>query len=214
MWQGKLTVSAKWSKYFDISADMRNRALIGLLLTGCSFLLSGCLTGVWTGASLIYDRHIVYKKISDFQLGANARRILYKDKTFKCTQCAIDVAVFNGDILLAGHVPNAALRQEAQARISSLSGYRRLFNQISISQTENSALQDGWITAKINGQILADAKINPNEFKVVTSDNIVYLMGDVIPAQALRVIAIARRCEGVKRVVKLFKYYHLSDKAS
>ena len=48
-------------------------------------------------------------------------------------------------------------------------------------------------------------------FKVVTSERIVYLMGDVIPAEAARVIYFARTCEGVKRVVKLFKYYNLSD---
>lgn len=177
-------------------------------------MLSSCLSSIWTGATLIYDRHEIYKKISDFQLGANARRALYKNETFKCAECAIDLAVFNGDILLAGHVPSAALRQEAQTRVVSVSGYRRLFNQLSISPTENSALQDGWISAKINSQILADAKINPNEFKVMTADRIVYLMGDVIPAQAHRVIKIARKTAGVKRVVKLFQYYHLSNKAT
>ena len=37
-------------------------------------------------------------------------------------------------------------------------------------------------------------------------------MGDVIPKEAAIVIQIARRCPGVKRVVKLLKYYNLSDK--
>jgi hypothetical protein len=37
-------------------------------------------------------------------------------------------------------------------------------------------------------------------------------MGDVIPKEANIVIQIARECAGVKRVVKLFKYYNLDDK--
>ncbi len=73
-------------------------------------------------------------------------------------------------------------------------------------------MEDNWITTKIRSKILADSTIDPNDFKVVTADQIVYLMGDVIPEQAAKVIHIARTCTGVKRVVKLFKYYNLSDK--
>ncbi|WP_025386715.1 BON domain-containing protein [Legionella oakridgensis] len=184
-----------------------------LFLFLITILLPGCLSSIWTGATLIYDRHNVYKQASDFQLTANASRALYGngDKVFKCPDCSIDLAVFNGDILLTGHVPTMALRNEAQKRMMALSGYRRLFNQLSIRQRHDSLLQDSWITAKIRSQILADASINPKEFKIITTDQVVYLMGDVIPSQASRVILIARKTAGVKRVVKLFKYYNLSD---
>jgi len=176
--------------------------------------LSGCLTGLWTGASLIYDRHDVYKKAGDFQLGATAGRVLYRDKRFKGKDTVIDLATFNGDILMAGHVPTTALRDEAQTRVMRIPGYRRVFNQLSVSAAPNNAIQDSWITAKIRSGILAHAEIDPDQFKIVTSDRIVYLMGDVIPAQARQVIYIARKCAGVKRVVKLLKYYNLSDKAA
>ena len=187
----------------------RRIAFVGLLVL--SALLTGCITNVWTGASWAYDRHNLYKQLSDFQLSAKASRALYKDKIFKRDDCAIDVAIINGDILLAGHVPTDVLRQEALKRITEITGYRRLFNQLSISPMVGSSLQDAWITAKIRSQIFADSTINPKTFKVVTSEQIVYLMGDVIPTEANRVILIARSCRGVKRVVKLFKYYNLSD---
>jgi len=193
---------------------MRKQAYILLLLVLSSLVLPGCLTGLWTGASIVYDRHDVYKKVSDFQLSANAGRALYKDKdnTLKCWSCVIDLAIFNGDILLAGHVPTEQLREEALSRIKSLTGYRRIFNQLSISKARNDSIQDSWITTKIRSGILANSDIDPDQFKIVTSDKIVYLMGDVIPAQAKEVIFIARKCVGVRRVVKLFKYYNLSDK--
>lgn len=183
-------------------------ALVLFVSTAC---LTGCITNVWTGVSLVYDRHNIYKKLSDYQLAANASRALYKDKMFKRADCSIDLAIINGDILLAGHVPTDILRQEAFQRITDLCGYRRIFNQLAIGQIANDSLQDDWITAKIRSQIFTDAAIDPHQFKVVTSERIVYLMGDVIPTEANRVIHIARSCSGVKRVVKLFKYYNLSD---
>ncbi|KTC84714.1 MULTISPECIES: BON domain-containing protein [Legionella] len=176
-------------------------------------LLGGCYSELWTGATMVYDRHNVYKKIDDYQLGAEAGHALYDDQLFKQQGCSIDLAVFNGDILLAGHLPTVKLRQEAIRRISALKGYRRVINQLDISKQPSSTIEDSWITTKIRSQIFADADIDPRVFKIITSDHIVYLMGDVKPRQALRVIDIARNTEGVERVVKLFKYYHLSQHA-
>lgn len=176
-----------------------------------SMLLSGCLSEVWTGANLVYDRHNIYKKISDFQLGANVSHALYHDNVFKEDGCNIEAAIFNRDILLVGQVPTAALRQQAHERVAGVAGKRRLFDQIAISIAPEDSAQDSWITAKLRSQIFADSDIDPHKFKVITFGKIVYLMGDVEPEQAERVILLARRCAGVKRVVKLFKYYNLSD---
>jgi osmotically-inducible protein OsmY len=191
---------------------MYKKGLKFLWLTLSCILLSGCITDVWTGVSLVYDRHNVYKKISDFELAANVNHAIYKDKAFKRSDCYIDMAISNGDILLAGHVPTIELRQEAFQRIAALNGHRRIFNQLAIATLPDNSIQDDWITAKIRSQIFADSDINPHDFKVITSDQIVYLMGDVIPKEAAIVINIAQECDGVKRVVKLFKYYNLSDK--
>ena len=188
---------------------VRNYIFRAMILS--SALLSGCISEIWTGASTVYNRHSLYKNLSDFQLGANTNRAVYKDKTFKRKDCVIDIAVLNGDILLAGHVPTAALKAEAIDRVRSLHEYRRLFNQISVGPYNDNRLRDDWITTKLRSKILANSNLDPNSFKVVTSDFIVYLMGDVHPDQARRVIYMARTCSGVKRVVTLFKYYHLSD---
>jgi osmotically-inducible protein OsmY len=178
-----------------------------------SFFLSGCLSNIWTGVTLIYDRHSVYRKINNFQLAASVNRVLYKDTLFKTSDGSIDAVVFNGDVLLVGQVPTAALREEANRRVASVHGIRRLFNQIVISRMSNNSLLDSWITAKIRSEIFADSEIEPRQFKVITSRQIVYLMGDVIPEQAAKVILIARKCSRVRRVVKLFQYYNLSDNA-
>ncbi|MBA2652930.1 MAG: BON domain-containing protein [Tatlockia sp.] len=198
---------------------MKKQGLFHSIKLVCSLILSsslltGCLANIWTGANLVYDRHNIYKKISDFQLSANASQALYQDDRLRCEDCSIDLAIFNGDILLAGHVPTNELRQEAKERVAALTGYRRLFNQIDISSLPKNNVEDSWITAKIRASIVANSEIDPHVFKVITSDRIVYLMGDVRPKQAAKVIDIARNSAKVLRVVKLLKYYHLSNQAS
>ena len=169
--------------------------------------LSGCLSNLWTGANLVYDRHDVYKKLNDYHLLVEINNSLYADKLFKCDSCVLDVAVFNGDILVAGHLPSMELRNEARRRLFKIQGYRHLFIEISISQASSNSLQDTWITTKIRSQIFADDSIDPNAFKIITSDSIVYLMGDVKADQADKVIAMARYTSGVGRVVKLLNYF-------
>ena len=184
-----------------------------LLLAVCSACLVGCWSNIFTGANLVYDRHAIYKKVHDFQLSASVSRSLYKDTVFKCLDCSLELAVFNGDVLLVGHLPTKSLRQEMQQRIAAVPDYRRLFNQVSVGHLPNYIVEDSVITAKIRSCILADSSIDPHAFKVVTSEQIVYLMGDVIPVEARKVIRFARDTHGVKRVVTLFKYFNLSDHA-
>lgn len=183
-----------------------------VLIAFTSLILSGCISSIWTGANFIYDRHSVYNSFSDIDIYQMAHHALYKDNYFKCAECHLDLAVFNGDLLLAGHVETAEMREEAYRRVMTHPDYRRLFKKISIEPIRTHIARDAWITGKIRSKIVADAEINPHSFKVVTSDQVVYLMGDVMPDQAEWVISIARETNGVKRVVTLFKYYHLSDK--
>ena len=139
--------------------DFKKKLPFMLLMLSTGFL-TGCISYVFSGAGLFYDRHTLYKKLSDFQLNAKISRELYKDEVFKCPYCSIDLAVFKGDVLLSGHVPTEALRQEANIRVTSIHGYRRFFDQLALRQSKGMSLQDDWITTAIRSQILADSSIN------------------------------------------------------
>ena len=181
-----------------------------IVLIFFSLVISGCVSPVLTGAGLIYDRHQVYIKMDDVSLGARAHRALFRDKTFKCRACDLGVAVFHRDLLLVGNVPSHALQKEAYQRMQSLPNYRRLFLQLGVNTPPDDPVDDTWITTKIRGQILVDSSIDPHQFKIVTYNRIVYIMGEAIASQAREVISLARECSGVRRVVKLLTYYHLS----
>ena len=186
-----------------------------LIVTLSCILLSSCIGSIWTGAGLIYDRHSALHKFNDIELHTLTNRALYEDDLFQCPTCHIELAVFNGDVLLAGHVESVEMRDEAYKRVEKAAlHYRRLFKFISTKPYRTHLARDSWITAKIRSQIIADSEINPRTFKIVTADQVVYLMGDVMADQANWVIDIAKNTSGVLRVVKLLKYYHLTDQAS
>ncbi|KTC73309.1 outer membrane lipoprotein [Legionella bozemanae] len=160
---------------------------------------------------MVYNRHNVYKKLDDYSLYIKVNNAIMVDNAFKNTESVIDIAIFNGDVLVAGHVPTAEMQMELSQRLAKVRGYRRLFNQVKVSALESNTVQDSWITTKIRSQIFADDSIDPNAFKIVTSDRVVYLMGDVRKEQAEKVINMARRTNDVVRVVKILKYYTYQD---
>lgn len=171
------------------------------------FSLSGCIGTLWTGATLIYDRHDVYKKLNDFNILTNINNVLAVNRTFNNSNCVLDIAVFNGDILIAGHVPSNDYLDELKQRLTQVKHYRRLFNYVRVMRVSSNSVEDSWITTKIRSQIFADDSIDPDSFKIITSDRVVYLMGDVKPDQAAKVIKIARFTSGVVKVVKMMRYF-------
>ncbi|MBN9228702.1 MULTISPECIES: BON domain-containing protein [Legionella] len=186
---------------------MLKHGCFAVLLTLVLLCLSGCISSLWTGATMVYDRHDVYKKLDDYNLYLKVNNAITIDNKFKNNNCVIDIAVFNGDVLLAGHVPTPEMRVELKRRLALVKGYRRMFNQVGVSTSGSNSVQDGWITAKIRSQIFADGSIDPNAFKVVTSDRVVYLMGDVHQEQAEKVVNMARQTSDVTQVVKILKYF-------
>ena len=183
--------------------------IVGLSILCLS--LSACLSDLWTGANIIYDRHSWYKKLDDLQLLSKVKQALHREKRLRCQTCSIEIAVFKGDVLLVGYVPTQSLRHLADKQMQTVSGKRHYYNELSLTSEVDSSdsVLDSWITAKIRSEILADSSIDPKQFKVVTSDRVVYLMGDVMPEQADKVVMYAREWSEVKRVVKLFQYYKL-----
>ncbi|MGL5741918.1 MAG: BON domain-containing protein [Legionella sp.] len=183
-----------------------------LLITLTLSCLSGCVGGLWTGATMVYDRHDVYKKLDDYSLYLKVNNAITVDNTFKSPQCVIDIAVFHGDILIVGHVPTREMQAELRRRLSQVKGYRRLFDEVGVNRVASNSVQDRWITTKIRSQVFADSSIDPNSFKVVTSEQIVYLMGDVHSEQAVKVIHIARQTTDVVRVVNMLQFFTYQNK--
>ena len=173
--------------------------------------LAGCLGTMWSSANLIYDRNAFYKQMHDYEINTAVHQALLNNHLLNQPNCLIDTAVFNGDILLAGHVSTAVMKDRVMQLMSRIPQHRTIYNQITVQSIDNNEFLDSWITGEIRSQIFTDATISPKAFKIVTADQIVYLMGDVQKSEAQRVITIARNTGGVQKVISLLKLYQLQQ---
>jgi osmotically-inducible protein OsmY len=163
---------------------------------------------VVTGAQLVYDRHDIAKDLNNHNVQAEASRRLFKGP-YKFNQSNISASSFNHDLILLGQVPSKEVKDQVEMLVKGTPGVRRVFNELEIRPKISLAkrLHDTWVTTKIRTLILADSKIDPKVFKIITEDGVVYVLGDVRKDQAKRVVELVRNTAGVRRVVRVLRYY-------
>ena len=188
--------------------DLRKKILLAILF---STQLSSCVNATITGAQAFYDRRNIQKNLNDQYIAYRADRSIYIDnKQFKNTH--VNVASFNGVVLLAGQVQEPSQRDEIEQLVRKVSGIKELHNVVTVASPTSALTQisDTWITTKVKTKLIAMNDIDPSQIKVVTEDGTVYLMGIVPPDQADIAVDIARTTDGVQRVVKIFDYVRIS----
>jgi osmotically-inducible protein OsmY len=65
--------------------------------------------------------------------------------------------------------------------------------------------QDVAITSAVKTKMFASRTLKSNNFKIVTEDGVVFILGAATPKQANLAVSIARESAGVKKVVKLIE---------
>lgn len=177
-----------------------------------SLLLTACISNVFTGANIIYDRHHIYKKSTDIAIAAQVGHAIRVDPSLDCpSNTCFDISVFHGDVLLLGTVPSQTEKNKAEQLAKQNEQYRNVYNYIDVNPNPMNRNEwlDNWITTKIRSKIIANADIDPDPFKVVSHNQVVYLLGDVMDDQAQLIIDIARNVEHVNKVINLLQTYTL-----
>jgi osmotically-inducible protein OsmY len=176
-----------------------------------SSLISGCMGMAVSGAQAVYNRNALQNTFNDHYIDMQVNQaIFWGCKDFKESNIAFNT--FNTEVLLTGQAPSKRLKEKLTQIASKINGVSEVHNFTEIS-TPSSALvrvSDGWITAKIKTQLIADNAINPDKIKIVTENGSVYLMGIVLPETAEEAIDIARATSGVQNVVSLFSFIKIS----
>jgi osmotically-inducible protein OsmY len=62
------------------------------------------------------------------------------------------------------------------------------------------------VTTKVKARFVDGQRFNPIHVKVVTENQVVYLLGLVKKQEAKDAVELARTTEGVKKVVTVFEY--------
>jgi len=150
-----------------------------------------------TLGSMVEDQAIETKA------GVNLRKV-----DPELAESRITVVSYNGIVLLVGQVPSARVKTLAERTVAELREVRRVHNALEVSGKPTLVVRssDTWITTKVKSRLLADSEVMGGRIKVVTDSGTVYLMGLILRADSERAANIARRTNGVQRVVKVFEY--------
>lgn len=120
----------------------------------------------------------------------------------------IVVVSFNGNVLLAGQVPNDSLRTQAENIVRSVQHVRNVYNALEISGNSSALARtnDAWLTTKVKSRLYVDSGTPAARTKVVTEDGVVYLMGLLTHQEADHVVKEVQKVGGVQKIVKIIEY--------
>lgn len=199
------------SRYGEHGCFLRCAA-IQICLT---LLLTGCMNVATTGAQAFYNRHSLQKSIDDQYATMQIYRHL-NDKTHEFENTNISIATYNGDVLLAGEVPNAWQKARAGNIARNVPNVKEVYNMLAVKSPSSviTRMSDAWITAKIKSKLIASEDLDATQIKVVTENGVVYLMGVLPPDEAKAAAELASDTSGVKQVVKIFSYVHITKTLS
>lgn len=123
----------------------------------------------------------------------------------------IGVIIHEARVLLTGDVQDPKIRKEASKIVWGHEGVKEVINEIQIADKDGigDAIKDTAITTQVKGRLLLAKGVKYSNHKLVTVNNIVYLVGIAQNQEELnQVTDIASRVAGVKKVVS---YVRLRD---
>lgn len=184
-----------------------------LLAVISCWALQGCLPaaigGAAAGAGVIHDRRSTGMVVDNNTLRLKLKSLIANNKSIY-DNSHFDVTVYNDTVLVTGEVASERIKSQITTIIRGNvpPEIKRIFNYALVGPRSSlmNRLYDTKITAKVKS-VLTDVRVNgfdPTRVKVVTSHGVVFLLGIVTQQEAQGVTNVARRVEGVRRVVTLF----------
>jgi len=129
----------------------------------------------------------------------------------------LKVVSMEAKVLLAGEVSSQDLKTLAEEQVLKIRQVRGVFNELAVSAKPAflARTNDTVITGKVKTKLLNDPEVDGLRIKVVTVNQVVYLMGSLGEQEAELAGKIAAETSGVLKVVKLFEYVQpLTESAS
>ena len=181
------------------------------ILDGCAALfLGGALVG---GALVVTDRRTSGTMVDDEAIelkGASRLREALGDRG------GVSVTSYNRVVLLTGEVTDAADKATAEQVVGRVDNVKSVVNELSIGFARSvvSRSKDAFTTSKVKASFIDAKDLFANSIKVVTANQVVYLMGRVTEREAARAADVARGVEGVQKVIRVFEIISETDLAN
>ena len=189
---------------------MTIRSLLVIALVALTPQLHGCAgvvaAGAGTAVAVTQDRRTTGAYIEDQNIETKTSKAL-EQHFGENDKIHINVTSYNRYVLLTGQVPDEETKRQAGVTALGIENVRNVQNELVVGPVTSGSqgATDAYITSKVKAQFLTENKFKPNHVKVVTDDNVVYLMGLVTTKEADDATEIARCTSGVTKVVRVFE---------
>lgn len=181
-----------------------------LVLSHLVVQLQGCAAAVVpvaaTGVAVVNDRRTTGTIIDDQSIEIKVMHALAHTPEI-WRQCHITAVSYNNVVVLVGQAPTEALKQEAEQIVSEIPKIQRIHNELTIEAPNSLAQrsQDAWITTQIKAKMLGSKVVKSSRIKVITENNVVFLMGLVTVDEENAATDIARQITGVEKIIQIFE---------
>ena len=178
-------------------------ATLPLGLSGCvGVAVVGGMAAAGGAGYLAGQERGVNGLADDLQIKTDVEAALMKaDPRF---QQSVTTTVYEGRVLLTGHVPTPQMKFAAARIAGQTRGVRAVYDEVVIAPPETvwDNAKDAWITAEIRSKLMLDPTVRSVNYVIDTENGSVYVMGSARDQAELdRVTQIARYVPGVLRVV-------------
>jgi len=120
-----------------------------------------------------------------------------------------NIAVFNQAVVVVGEVPNEGVKNSITDVLSKIKNVKTVHNKIVVGEAckIKQRAKDTITTSNVKTRLFLEInnEVHPLHVKIMTENDIVYILGIVNNKEADEVIKIAKSSKGVKLVVPLFE---------
>lgn len=178
--------------------------LAGILLSGCAEVINVTTS---KPIEMKANTRTLGAKLNDQEI-ETAAKVNIKKADPQLENAHVNIDSFNGIVLLTGQVDTEELKNLCAQTVYKLNPVREIHNELSVGPATSFAKRslDAWISTKIKTQLVADSETQSRRVRIITENQIVYLMGIVTRAEADRITNMVSHTADVLQVVKVFEY--------
>jgi osmotically-inducible protein OsmY len=173
------------------------------------FLTISCIptmfaAGATAGGAILYDQRDNKAMLNDMKLAPQAKHVFSQAPEFE-KQSALNFHSYNQTLLITGQVSTPELQKHIDEVSKSIPLAKKVYNQTQVTdhRTTKTNTKDTWITTKAKTMLLAKKGLRSNNFKVITENQVVYLLGMASQSQTAAATHVISKIAGVSKVISL-----------
>ena len=186
-------------------------ALLAATLSGC---VSAVVGGAAAGTKSAVDRRTTGAQADDnvMALRVETTALSYLKQNNQTVGYApkINVVSYNRRLLLLGQVATEGEKQFVEQMARSEQAAEGVYNYITVAtpaRTFGNVSADTWGTSKVRAALLGVNAATQARTKIVTYDNVTYVMGLLTPEEQALITQKVSTTIGVQKVVTLYQNY-------